>query len=222
MRLLLVEDDRLLGDGIAAGLRQDGYVVDWVQSGEQGLLAVSSETFDLVILDLGLPGIDGIDVVKKLRKQGNVTPVLVLTARDTVDDRVQGLDVGADDYMVKPFDLNELGARVRALLRHSKGRGSPELIEGDLVLNPKAHTVQYKGQPVDLSPREFSVLQELLENAGHVVSKARLQETVYGWQHEVDSNAMEVHVHNLRKKLDNDLIRTMRGVGYVLKNHPDI
>lgn len=218
MRLLLVEDDPLLGDGIATGLRQDGYALDWVRNGEQGWQALVTQEFDLAILDLGLPGMDGLDLLRKLRERKQGIPVLVLTARDSVADRVRGLDTGCDDYMVKPFDLDELSARVRALLRRSQGRASPQLQEGDLVLDPAAHQVTYRGAAVELSPREFTLLQELLENAGRVVSRARLQESLYGWDQSIESNAVEVYVHHLRRKLDADLIHTVRGVGYLLRS----
>jgi DNA-binding response OmpR family regulator len=218
MRLLLVEDDPLLGDGIATGLRQDGYALDWVRNGEQGWQALVTQEFDLAILDLGLPGMDGLDLLRKLRERKQGIPVLVLTARDSVADRVRGLDTGCDDYMVKPFDLDELSARVRALLRRGQGRASPQLQEGDLVLDPAAHQVTYRGAAVELSPREFTLLQELLENAGRVVSRARLQESLYGWDQSIESNAVEVYVHHLRRKLDADLIHTVRGVGYLLRN----
>jgi DNA-binding response OmpR family regulator len=218
MRLLLVEDDPLLGDGIATGLRQDGYALDWVRNGEQGWQALVTQEFDLAILDLGLPGMDGLDLLRKLRERKQGIPVLVLTARDSVADRVRGLDTGCDDYMVKPFDLDELSARVRALLRRGQGRASPQLQEGDLVLDPAAHQVTYRGAAVELSPREFTLLQELLENAGRVVSRARLQESLYGWDQSIESNAVEVYVHHLRRKLDADLIHTVRGVGYLLRS----
>jgi len=217
VRVLLVEDDTLLGDGIRAGLRQDGYVVDWFTNGEDAEAALAVEAFDLMVLDLGLPGRDGLEVLNRLRRKGSKVPVLILTARDTVADRVKGLDVGGDDYMVKPFDLDELSARARALIRRSKGRASPTLEIGGLMLDPAAHEVSYEGHAIDLSPKEFAVLQTLMENAGKVVSRSRLQDSIYGWEQDVESNAVEVHVHHLRKKLSSKLIRTIRGVGYMVE-----
>lgn len=217
MRVLLVEDDTLLGDGIRAGLRQDGYVVDWFTNGEEAEAALAVEAFDLMVLDLGLPGRDGLEVLNRLRRKGSEVPVLILTARDTVADRVKGLDVGGDDYMVKPFDLDELSARARALIRRSKGRASPKLEIGGLMLDPAAHEVRYEGHAIDLSPKEFAVLQTLMENVGKVVSRSRLQDSIYGWEQDVESNTVEVHVHHLRKKLSSKLIRTIRGVGYMVE-----
>lgn len=216
MRLLLVEDDRMLGSAIHAGLRQAGYAVDWVQDGEAADGALRTGEYDLVVLDLGLPKKPGLDVLKTLRQRGSHIPVLILTAQDTVDDRVRGLDSGADDYLVKPFDLDELSARLRALTRRQSGRSTPSVRHGDLELDPVSHTVRQKGQVVDIAPREFSVLQALLENSGRVVSRARLEESLYAWNEEVESNAIEVHIHHLRKKLGADLIRTIRGVGYII------
>jgi DNA-binding response OmpR family regulator len=216
VRLLLVEDDNLLGDGICTGLTQAGYTVDWFQNGVQAEAALNSDDFDLVVLDLNLPGLSGLEILQHIRKRGDDTPVLVLTARDTVDDRVRGLDAGADDYLVKPFDLDELNARLRALLRRSKGRSAPRLVHDGIVLDPAAHTVEFHDVPIDLSPKEFSLLQLLLENIGKVLSRHKLEQALYGWQQDVDSNAVEVHIHHLRKKLDSNLIRTVRGVGYVI------
>ncbi len=217
MRVLLVEDDKLLGDGIRAGLQQDGYAVDWVNDGIAAENALATETFDLLVLDLGLPGRDGLQVLQHQRQKGHDIPALILTARDSLDDRIRGLDSGADDYMIKPFDLEELSARLRALLRRSKGRATPKLQLGELLLDPAAHQVTYQGQPIELSPKEFAVLEALMENAGKVVSKNRLQETVYSWDQDLASNAVEVHIHHLRRKLDTDLIRTIRGVGYMIE-----
>jgi DNA-binding response OmpR family regulator len=169
-----------------------------------------------VVLDLNLPGLSGLEILHNLRQRSNDTPVLILTARDTVDDRVRGLDAGADDYLVKPFDLDELNARLRALLRRSKGRSAPQLVHDGIVLDPAAHTIEYNNNPIDLSPREFALLQLLLENIGKVQSRHKLEQALYGWQQDVDSNAVEVHIHHLRKKLDSNLIRTVRGVGYVI------
>ena len=218
MRVLLVEDDTLLGEGLSTGLKQDGYAVDWMQDGEMAEIALNVEHFDILILDLGLPKQSGLQLLQKLRAKGNAIPVLILTARDSLDDRIKGLDVGADNYMVKPFDLEELNARMRALLRRSAGRAVPKLMHGDITLDPAAHEVHYKGSAVDLPPKEFAVLQTLLENVGRVISKTKLQETLYSWEQDVASNALEVHIHHLRKKLDSDCIRTIRGVGYIMEH----
>jgi DNA-binding response OmpR family regulator len=187
-----------------------------VKDGKAGLAAESAGWHDLIILDLGLPGIPGRQVLSSLRKEGHDIPVLILTARDTVDERVEGLDAGADDYMTKPFDLDELSARVRALLRRRSGRAAPMLIHGDIILDPAAHSVTSKGEPVSLSHREFSLLQLLLERAGRVLSRQHFEESLYGWDEEIESNTIEVHIHHLRKKLGPDLIRTVRGVGYTI------
>ncbi len=216
MRVLLVEDDALLGDGLRAGLTQDGYTVDWLRDGNSAEAALRSETYDLAVLDINLPGRSGLQLLKGLRGSGSTLPVLLLTARDTVADRVAGLDSGADDYLVKPFDLDELLARLRALLRRHSGRATPELHHGDLLLDPAAHSVTLAGTPVEISPREFAVLQLLLENRGKVLSRSRLEEGLYSWQSEVESNAVEVYIHHLRKKLGQSLIRTIRGAGYII------
>lgn len=216
MRILLVEDDALLGDGICVGMTQLGYTVDWVKDGGTAQAALLDNTHDLVILDLGLPGISGKEVLSALRREGNDIPVLILTARDTVVDRVSGLDAGADDYMTKPFDMDELGARVRALSRRQSGRSEPVIAHGNITLDPAAHSVTVSGQVVELSKREFSMLNLLLENTGRVISRHRFEESLYGWDDEVESNAIEVHIHHLRKKLGSGLIRTVRGVGYTV------
>lgn len=216
MRILLVEDDRLLGDGIRVGLAQHGYAVDWVTDGEAAEAALEIGNYELMILDLGLPKRDGLEVLKQLRGRGSDMPVLILTARDTVPDRVRGLDGGGDDYLVKPFDLEEVTARLRALQRRRGGRAAPVISHGVLELNPASHTVTYQDKPVDLSPREFALLEVLLENRGRVLSRARLEESLYPWNEEVESNAVEVHIHHLRKKLSAELIRTVRGIGYVI------
>lgn len=217
MRILLVEDDALLGDGVRAGVAQDGYAVDWVQDGKSALAALDAERYDVVLLDLALPRMSGLEVLATLRARGNGVPVLILTARDQVADRVAGLDAGADDYLVKPFDLEELGARLRALTRRQAGRAEPMIHHGDIVLDPAGHTVTLGGRPVELSPREFGVLRELLQNAGTVLSKARLEQSLYGWDQEVESNAVEVHIHHLRRKLGAKLIKTLRGIGYTVE-----
>lgn len=217
MRLLLVEDDRLLGEAVEAGLRQNGFTVDWVRDGPAADRAMADAQFNLVVLDLNLPGLEGLEVLRRQRARANLVPVLILTARDTVRERIQGLDTGADDYLVKPFDLAELCARIRALLRRGGGRSAPVLEHGALRLDPAAHSVDLAGEPVPLTPREFSVLQLLLENAGRVLSRDRLEEALYGWSAEVDSNTVEVHIHHLRRKFGNDLIRNIRGVGYMVE-----
>lgn len=217
MRLLLVEDDHLLGDGISAGLKQDGYTVDWVQDGEAADHALQHEHFDIVVLDINLPRLSGIEVLKRLRDRRSSVPVLLLTAHDAVSDRIQGLDSGADDYLTKPFDLDELNARLRALLRRSSGRATPLLVSGAIVLDPAARQVTLDGQEVELSQREFALLQVLMENLGRVLPRSRLEESLYGWSTEVESNALEVHIHYLRKKLGSRLIRTVRGVGYMME-----
>lgn len=216
MRLLLVEDDPLLGEGIRAGLTQAGFAVDWVKDGEQARAALESETYGLMVLDLGLPRLSGEEVLRRLRAKNDPLPVLILTARDTVADRVKGLDAGADDYLVKPFDLDELTARLRALLRRSGGRATPVIRHGKLEVDPAAHAAALDGRPVELAPKEFAILLDLLENAGRVRSREQLEQSLYGWGEEVESNAVEVHIHHLRKKLGSELIRTLRGVGYLI------
>ncbi len=216
MRILLVEDDLQLGDGLAVGLRQSGFTVDWLKDGRSADLALQSERFDFVVLDLGLPGLGGIEVLRRARSRQQHMPILILTARDATSDKVLGLDCGADDYLVKPIDLDELSARIRALVRRSAGRATPLLTRDGLVLDPASRTVTLAGQPVELSAREFSLLQVLLENTGRVLSRTQLEQSIYGWQDEPGSNALEVHIHHLRKKLGSDLIRTLRGVGYTI------
>lgn len=216
MRLLIAEDDPQLGDGLTVGLRQDGYAVDWVKDGVAADLALKTETYDLLVLDLGLPRLDGMGVLAHLRERGQALPVLILTARDATGDKIAGLDAGADDYVVKPVSLDELAARVRALARRAAGRAQPLLRHGDLVLDPAAREVTLAGAPVELSTREFSLLQMLLENAGRVMTRAQLEASLYGWRDEPDSNALEVHIHHLRKKLGAERIKTLRGIGYTL------
>ncbi|MBU6505335.1 MAG: response regulator [Betaproteobacteria bacterium] len=216
MRTLLVEDDPLLGDGIRAGLKQAGYAVDWARDGQTAKASLETGDYALLVLDLGLPKVSGMDLLKWLRTKGNRIPVLVLTARDTVADRVAGLDAGADDYLIKPFDLDELIARLRALSRRSSGQAAPLLQHGDIELDPAARQVRKDGQHIDLSAREFTLLQELLLHTGRVLSREQLEERLYGWGEEVESNSVEVHIHHLRKKLGSSLIRTLRGVGYVI------
>ncbi|HLD84460.1 MAG TPA: response regulator transcription factor [Coxiellaceae bacterium] len=220
MRVLLVEDDELLGDGICSGLKHYGHTADWIKDGKTAYdtLIRQQENFDVIILDLGLPKMSGLDVLKRIREKNIATPVLILTAKDAVEARVQGLDAGADDYLPKPFDLDELCARLRALQRRSKSRAQPILTYADISIDPAAHTVTFKNMPVELSRREFTLLQKLLENAGRVISRDQLNQTLYGWGENIDSNALEVHVHNLRKRFGTTLIRTIRGVGYIIKD----
>ena len=219
MRLLLVEDDSLLGDGLKAGLEQLGYVAEWVRDGDAALALLAmpaTEPFAAVVLDLGLPKRDGLSVLRALRARGDTTPVLVLTARDTVPDRVSGLDAGADDYLVKPFDLDEVGARLRALIRRATGRANPVIQHGELVLDPAAHQVTLAGEPVDLSAREYALLEHMLNNRGRVLTRQQLEAQLYALDRSVESNAIEVHIHHLRKKCGSQLIRTLRGVGYMI------
>ena len=216
MRILLVEDDPQLGDGLMVGLRQCGFAVDWLRDGQGADHALQSETFDLLVLDLGLPRLAGMEVLRRLRGRGQVLPVLILTARDATGDKVSGLDAGADDYLVKPIDLDELAARIRALTRRAVGRAAPVLDHGEITLDPAAHTVTRGGVAVDLSAREFAVLQVLLEHTGRVLTRSQIEQSIYGWREEPDSNALEVHIHHLRRKFGSDLIRTLRGVGYTI------
>ncbi len=217
MRILLVEDDQLLGDGVKNGLKQYGYTVDWLKDGEAARLALSSETFDLILLDIGLPKMSGLHLLQSIRREGINTPVLILTARESVEDRVKGLDSGADDYLKKPFDLGEVCARIRALVRRSSGRAETVIGYKNVVLDPAAHSVKVDGVELILPRREFALLQKLLENMGQVLSREQIAQSLYGWEEEVDSNALEVHIHNLRKKLNATYIRTIRGVGYMLE-----
>jgi two-component system response regulator QseB len=219
MRILLVEDDELLGDGARTGLQQVGYSVDWLKDGMSAKYALETESFDLIVLDLGLPKLGGLELLRAVRTQGMATPVIILTARESVEDKVKGLDHGADDYISKPFDLDELYARIRALLRRRSNRAQPTISFADLELDPASHTVRRNGQLVNLPRREFALLHKLLENAGHVLSRDQLMQSLYSWDEEVDSNTLEVHIHNLRKKLDANYIRTIRGVGYMVEKH---
>jgi two-component system response regulator QseB len=216
MRVLLVEDDPMIGKSVQRGLRQEGSSVDWVRDGQAAELALTTTPYELLLLDLGLPGRSGLDVLARLRRADNDIPVLIITARDAVADRVKGLDSGADDYLVKPFDLDELSARMRALLRRRAGRASPVIEHGDLRMNPATHELSQDGQPVALSAREFALLQALLEQPGVPLSRAKLEERLYGWGEEIESNAVEVYIHSLRRKLGSQRIKNIRGVGYLL------
>lgn len=216
MRVLLVEDDELLGEGIRAGLAQAGFALAWVEDGLKAKLALATEPFDAVVLDLGLPKLDGLSVLRAVRAKGDPVPVLILTASDTVADRVAGLDAGADDYLVKPFALAELQARIRALVRRSKGTPHPVLRHGRVTLDPARKLVTLDGAPVELSARELATLHALLLDAGRVLSRAQLEEKLYGWGEEIESNAVEVYVHHLRRKLYPELIQTVRGIGYLV------
>lgn len=217
MRILLVEDDPLLGDGAKTGLTQFGYTVDHLRDGDSAKLALASESFDLVILDLGLPKLSGLKLLQSIRNAGNPVPVIILTARESIEDRVKGLDAGADDYMTKPFDMDELCARVRALIRRSSGRADSTIHYRNIELDPAAHAVTVDDVEVNVPRREFALLQKLLENTGNVLSREQLMQSIYGWEEDVDSNTLEVHIHNLRKKLDANFIRTIRGVGYMVE-----
>jgi DNA-binding response OmpR family regulator len=216
MRILLVEDDALLGDGIAAGLKMSGYTVEWVRDGEAAQAALMSETFAAMVLDLGLPRLSGLALLTWLRARRDALPVLILTARDTLEDRVTGLDTGADDYLVKPFALAELAARLRALVRRGVGVAAPLLRWREVVLDPASHQVSAQGTAVMLTALEFALLHALLLGQGRVFERVQLEQKLYQWGEEIDSNAVEVLVHRLRKKLGNDIIRTVRGVGYAL------
>ena len=216
MRLLLAEDDPMIGASVERGLRLAGFAVDWVRDGKAAELALQDGSYALLLLDLGLPRQDGLQVLKKLRHDQQQLPVLIVTARDAVADRVSGLNLGADDYLIKPFDLDELTARVHALVRRHRGRAQPELQLGTLRLNPVRVEASLDGRPLSLSQREFTLLQAFMETPGAVLSKEQLEERMYGWGEEVASNAVEVHIHNLRRKLGPAWVRNVRGVGYKL------
>ena len=216
MRLLLVEDDTLLGDGIRAGLMLAAYAVDWVQDGKMALLALADHSYDACILDLGLPVKDGLTVLREMRGRGDQTPVLLLTARDTAQDKITGLDHGADDYLTKPFDLGELQARIRALLRRAGGKAQPLLEHRGVSLDPASKRVSFAGRDIPLSGREFALLQDLLSHPGHIRSRSQLEESLYAWGDETGSNTVEVYIHHLRKKFGADSIKTVRGLGYQL------
>lgn len=216
MRVLVVEDDPLLGRGVQAGLEQAGFAADWVRDGIAGEAALEADDYAAIVLDLGLPRLEGLALLRRLRGKGNRIPVLILSARDALEDRVKGLDAGADDYLVKPFRVEELAARLRALVRRAHGEAAPVLSVGGVTLDPGARSVAWRGRQVELPAREFDVLHELMLNAGRVLSREHLKGCVYRWGEEVESNAIDVHIHHLRRKLAPELIRTIRGVGYVL------
>ena len=215
MRALLVEDDPLLGDGIKTALEREGYTVDWFMLGREAISAIGNETFSVLILDLGLPDMDGMQVLKLLRRQSTL-PILILTARDAVEDRIGGLDAGADDYVLKPFNLQELLARLRVVMRRSEGRTSQILALGALTIDEVLHAVSWRGKDVKLGRREYALLLELARHPDRVLSRPRLENLLYGWDGEVDSNALEVHIHHLRKKLAKHLIVNVRVIGYRL------
>ncbi|MCS3802800.1 two-component system response regulator QseB [Chromobacterium alkanivorans] len=216
MRVLVVEDDAQIGDGLKIGLEQLGFVADWFRDGKQGLAALGAAPYDAVVLDLGLPGMDGMDILSAWRRAGQDVPVLVLTARDALADRVGGLDAGADDYLVKPFALSEVAARLRALHRRRHGQSYPEWRHGRLCLDPVARAATLDGAPLELTARELALLELLLSHKGRVLPRELIEDKLYGWGQELESNAVEVHVHHLRKKLGSAFIRTLRGVGYTL------
>ncbi len=204
----------MIAQGLQTALRQDGYTVDWVGDGRAADAALHGAQFDLVLLDLGLPERDGLSVLRAMRRRGDATPVIILTARDDIRDRIGGLDAGADDYIVKPFDLDEVAARMRSVLRRASGRGDPCIRVGEITLNPATHEVERAGTPVQLSAHEYAVLEALLQRPGAILSRAQLEDRLYGWGSQVESNAVEVYVHSLRRKLGSESIRTLRGVGY--------
>ena len=214
MRLLLAEDDPMIGQAVRAGLNQQGFAVDWVQDGGAAEHALGVGTYDLCLLDLGLPRKEGLQVLKGLRQRGSALPVVIMTARDAITDRVQGLDAGADDYVVKPFELSELAARIRAVLRRREGRASPVMEHLDVTLDTATHEVRRDDHDIQLSAREFSLLQALMEHPGRILSRAQIEERLYGWNEEVGSNVVEVHIHSLRRKLGADFVLNVRGVGY--------
>jgi len=216
MRLLLVEDDEILGEGLVEGLKMEGYAVDWLTNGKLADEALKLNCYELIVLDLNLPDMEGLDILKALRARKDETPVMVLTAKDTVPDRVEGLDSGADVFVIKPFELDEVCARLRALARRNEGRSVPHIEYKGIVLDPASHQVTWNDEKVDLSQKEFEILSFLMSNIGKVISRARLEESMYSWDSDVESNTVEVHIHHLRKKLDPSIIRTVRGVGYII------
>jgi two-component system response regulator QseB len=216
MRVLLIEDDQLLGDAIKQGLIQDGHTVDWIPDGINGEAAIYAEHFDICILDLGLPRRSGLEILKNTRNKGIDIKIIILTALDRPEDKVAGLDAGADDYLTKPFNLTELTARLRALQRRATGRTSNEIVHNNIILDPISFNVKVDNKSIVIPPKEFALLQKLLENTGKVITKDALEQALYSWDNEVDSNALEVHIHHLRKKIGNNVIRTVRGVGYII------
>lgn len=214
MRILLVEDDPIIGDGLVAGLELDAFAVDWSETKSSALTALKTAEYDLVILDIGLPDGSGLDILKSLRRDKNDIPVLILTAYDELSDKIKGLDQGADDYLVKPFDLDELRARIRALQRRAKGRSNPVIEVADISLDPSKLEVLKQGNVVAMGPKEFAILRVLMENHGRILSKAQIEDKLYGWNIEIESNTIEVHIHGIRKKLGKDLVKTIRNVGY--------
>ncbi|ANF57768.1 response regulator [Halotalea alkalilenta] len=218
MRILLVEDDPLLGDGVETALKREGYQVEWLHDGASALETLAQGEFGAVVLDLGLPGMDGMEVLRRLRETQSL-PVVILTARDSLDDKVMGLDAGADDYVLKPFELEELLARLRMVMRRAVGRTTQVLTVNDLTIDESRHEVTWKDKPVKLGRREYALLLELANNAGQVLTRPHLEQLLYGWDDEVESNALEVHIHHLRKKLAPELIVTLRGIGYRLEDN---
>lgn len=216
MRVLLVEDDAMIGESVKASLILDNYIVDWVRDGRMVETAVCTEHFDVVLLDLGLPGKDGLQILKNLRQRKNGVPIIVVTARDAVDDRIRGLDAGADDYVMKPFDMKELGARIRSALRRSSGRAEPDITLAGVRLSPGAREIWRDDEPVYLSGKEYAIVEALMLRPGNILSKAQLEERMYGWGDEVESNALEVHIHAIRRKLGSEFIKNVRGVGYFI------
>lgn len=219
MRILVIEDDEILGDGITHGLVGDGYSVDLVDTLKNAHIAIDAQKYDLIILDIGLPDGNGLDFLKEIREDGIKTSVLILTAYASVIDRIKGLDSGADDYLAKPFDLRELFARIRALRRRAAGIASPKIEVGDVSLSPSSKKVKKNGVLIDIAPKEFAILQTLMEKSGKVLSKTQIEDSLYGWNMEVESNTVEVHIHGIRKKLGKDFIKTIRGVGYIIEGN---
>ncbi|OIP15886.1 MAG: DNA-binding response regulator [Betaproteobacteria bacterium CG2_30_59_46] len=220
MRILLVEDDPLLGDGVQKSLSHLGFTVDWLRDGRQAEHALASEDYAAVVLDLGLPQLDGLAVLRSARESGLRAPVLILTARDKKSDKLSGFGLGADDYVIKPVDMEELAARLHALIRRSGGHATARLCIGPVEIDPAAHQTWFEGESVDLSAREFAILEQLMQNAGRVLTRAQLEESLYGWGDSADSNTVEVFIHHLRKKLGADFIRTLRGIGYSVERQP--
>ncbi len=221
LRVLLVEDEGLIADAIIVSLSRDGHTVEWVTDADTGETALATTTFDLVLLDLGLPARDGLSLLRWMRDTRRATPVIILTAREAVENRIAGLDCGADDYLIKPFDMDELLARARALVRRANGRSAPNIVYQDIIVDPASLTVLHDGKLVELSPLAFQVLVLLLERSGRIVSKNDLAENIYGWDGSAESNTVEVYVSQIRRRLRSDLIRTIRGIGYIIDKAPD-